>query len=348
MSEPGHIYVMINPSIEGLVKIGKTTRDPESRAKELSQATGVATPFYVAYSIEVEDCHSAEEYVHAVLEHKGFKRSPNREFFEMPLRDAIEVLILADEELQRHAGTGQENAQVPSWDSQDYPSDDLLFRHPGAAVLWKAYCLYHGLGDEIKDRKEALRLLHQAKSLNYAPAYTASADYFIRAAEQLHLEGNTVGSRELREKALEVLKEGAQKGHGRCFVKMTELYDGHGSEFSHENAAPEDASKCWKKYFRSATFVNDDDRKWDCDLTWENECGRSRVDYARQYLDEVFGGFIPLDPEIRQILLPRRAEIVGAIKGSIQYITEKGIPNAGDREALDICSRFLKFVESAL
>jgi hypothetical protein len=60
MSDSGHIYVLINPSIPGLVKIGKTTRDPESRAKELSQATGVATPFYVAFSIEVADCHAIQ------------------------------------------------------------------------------------------------------------------------------------------------------------------------------------------------------------------------------------------------------------------------------------------------
>jgi hypothetical protein len=73
MEEPGYIYIMINPSMEGLVKIGKTTREPEFRAKELSQATGVATPFYVAFSIFVVDCHSAEEFVHAILEHKGFR-----------------------------------------------------------------------------------------------------------------------------------------------------------------------------------------------------------------------------------------------------------------------------------
>ena len=93
MKEPGYIYVMVNPSMEGLVKIGKTTREPEFRAKELSQATGVATPFYVAFNIFVSDCHSAEEYVHAVLEHKGFRNTTNREFFQMPLSQAIEVLM---------------------------------------------------------------------------------------------------------------------------------------------------------------------------------------------------------------------------------------------------------------
>ena len=56
----GYVYVMINPSCEGLVKIGKTTKDPEERAKDLSSATGVATPFIVVYKRLFNDCSIAE------------------------------------------------------------------------------------------------------------------------------------------------------------------------------------------------------------------------------------------------------------------------------------------------
>jgi hypothetical protein len=48
MLDPGYIYVLINQSMEGFIKVGKTARDPKERAKELSQATGVPTPFMVA------------------------------------------------------------------------------------------------------------------------------------------------------------------------------------------------------------------------------------------------------------------------------------------------------------
>ena len=60
----GYVYVMINPSYEGLVKIGKTTKDPDARAKELSSATGIATPFIVAYKRMFNDCHVAEKTIH--------------------------------------------------------------------------------------------------------------------------------------------------------------------------------------------------------------------------------------------------------------------------------------------
>ena len=34
MKEPGFIYILVNPSMDGFVKIGKTTREPEARAKD--------------------------------------------------------------------------------------------------------------------------------------------------------------------------------------------------------------------------------------------------------------------------------------------------------------------------
>ena len=257
MSEAGHIYILINPSIPGLVKVGKTTRDPESRAKELSQATGVATPFYVAFSIEVPDCHAAEDYVYAVLEHNGFNRSPNREFFAMPLRSAIEILTLVEKELRGQSRTAPQFGQTVDSASQNDPDIGSTSSHPGAAILKKASNLYYGLADEIEDREEALRLLYQAKSLNFAPAYTSLADYFARDASDRHtFKHDRLGAQESRKKALEVLKEGAQKGHGRSYVKLAWLYGGH--EFGEDEPERDNVNKCWKKYFRSATFVNDD------------------------------------------------------------------------------------------
>ena len=60
----GYVYVMINPSLNGIVKIGKTQNSPDDRAKELSSATGVPTPFFVAYSSYFNDCSAAEIFVH--------------------------------------------------------------------------------------------------------------------------------------------------------------------------------------------------------------------------------------------------------------------------------------------
>ena len=89
----GYVYVMINPSYEGLVKIGKTSKDPEERAKELSSATGIATPFIVAYKRMFNDCHVAEKTIHKILTNKGVRVSNSREFFRLPISDAIDTIL---------------------------------------------------------------------------------------------------------------------------------------------------------------------------------------------------------------------------------------------------------------
>lgn len=43
----GWVYVLSNPCMPGIYKIGMTTTSPEVRARELSSATGVPAPFKV-------------------------------------------------------------------------------------------------------------------------------------------------------------------------------------------------------------------------------------------------------------------------------------------------------------
>lgn len=88
----GYVYVMINPSIPNLVKIGKTLRDPYERAKELSSATGVPTPFIVVYYKAFSNCHLAEAAIHKYLEEKGMRINSNREFFQTTPTEAINFL----------------------------------------------------------------------------------------------------------------------------------------------------------------------------------------------------------------------------------------------------------------
>lgn len=84
----GYVYILINASLQqDMLKIGKTTRNPAERAKELSIATGVPSEYYVAYEEYVPDCDEAEKMVHDKL--SIFRVSDNREFFKLNLKDAI-------------------------------------------------------------------------------------------------------------------------------------------------------------------------------------------------------------------------------------------------------------------
>lgn len=87
----GYIYILVNPALRSdFLKIGKTTRTPSQRAEEISLGTGVPLRFYVAYEVLVSDCHACERVVHERL--NAHRSATNREFFELPLNDAIHAI----------------------------------------------------------------------------------------------------------------------------------------------------------------------------------------------------------------------------------------------------------------
>ena len=89
MPEKGYVYILTNPSMPGLVKIGKTTRDVDQRANELYQ-TGVPEPFEVSHYVYSPDCNELEIMVHRAL--ASSRVSTGREFFRDELARAGTVL----------------------------------------------------------------------------------------------------------------------------------------------------------------------------------------------------------------------------------------------------------------
>lgn len=86
--ENGFVYVLSNPAMPGLVKIG-SSHSPEERVKQLYD-TGVPLPFKIDGSIKCRDRHHAyevERKVHTLLnEHR---LTPAREFFQLPVSIAV-------------------------------------------------------------------------------------------------------------------------------------------------------------------------------------------------------------------------------------------------------------------
>ena len=97
MQEAGWVYLLMNPSMSGLIKIGKTTRDPDDRVQELSGVTGVPTPFVLVYKAFFANCHDAESYIHTLLETQEYRLSSNREFFTAPIDVGINAIMKAKE-----------------------------------------------------------------------------------------------------------------------------------------------------------------------------------------------------------------------------------------------------------
>ncbi len=84
------VYILENPSMPGILKIGYTKGDPNDRADQLSKGTGIPTPYKVIFSY---DCFNGERIERAV--HKHFKKqrvNSDREFFNVTIEEAKKVI----------------------------------------------------------------------------------------------------------------------------------------------------------------------------------------------------------------------------------------------------------------
>ena len=83
----GFVYVLSNPSMPDIYKVGMTDRAPSQRVAELSKSTSVPTPFEIIVCSEVWDAQKVEARIH----NHFIKQRVNsqREFFKLDLNALI-------------------------------------------------------------------------------------------------------------------------------------------------------------------------------------------------------------------------------------------------------------------
>jgi len=84
------VYIMSNPSSPGYYKIGYTKKNPEERAKQISNATGVIVPMVVEWAFHCYNGFALEQEVHHKLD--AYRVSNQREFFQISLNEAMEAV----------------------------------------------------------------------------------------------------------------------------------------------------------------------------------------------------------------------------------------------------------------
>ena len=153
----GWVYVLINPSMQGLFKVGYTYRDAEERAIELSANTGVPTPFVVVFKYECTNPIQVEKLVHDFLSAKSKRISDKREFFEGDPSIAIEQIIRLSSEMTDSETNEIEEPLRPAW---------FEFEQKGIAYM-------QGKG-QIKDENKGKFLLEKADKLGSPSALLLS------------------------------------------------------------------------------------------------------------------------------------------------------------------------------
>jgi hypothetical protein len=223
----GFLYVLINPTIPGLAKIGKTTRDPSIRVAELSSATGVASPFILAFQQPVTDCDSAEIWVHNELTLKGYRHADNREFFNAALHEIIPILSQA-------ATLLFENNSVKIDEVESEPNSEYL-----ADKLYELACQYeNGTNNILINKVKALDFYEQAAALGHILACSEAAWRYEHGPD---LDG---GPKRDKEKALSYLNKAVQLGSWTSEAEIAGLFA--------RAEQPTAAQEHWSIFFLSA------------------------------------------------------------------------------------------------
>ncbi len=297
MSDRGYIYVLFNPLMTGLVKVGKTTRDPEERAAELSSSTGVPTPFIVAYQREVNDCTRAEDFVHSYLTNLGCRVNNNREFFRASLTTAIDAILeycKLENSFEDTSPTNNDFNEIA-----DAPEDEVDNDFPDKAArmaenfidrfqnpdkykplhqieLDMGYNYCYGFNDYIQDYEEALTHYKLAIKYGSTVAYRLIGEMYVYGW----------GVKKNHSTALHYFKQGIEHGDYFCYANMIYVY------FFDDNK--KNADKCFFK----AMKLGDKDNKTDvcyeyikaC-LTWDIPIDEEKIEMMRPYKREIADQF---------------------------------------------------------
>ena len=90
----GIIYILTNPIMPGIIKIGKTTQEDVKLRMAQLYSTGVPLPFECEYAAKVNNIDEVERALHTAF---GPDRvNPKREFFEIEAIQAITIIKLLE------------------------------------------------------------------------------------------------------------------------------------------------------------------------------------------------------------------------------------------------------------
>ena len=213
--QQGWVYVLVNSSMPGMAKVGRTIRSPAERIAELSQASGVATPFMLAFDQAFADCCGAERDIHDELDRRGLRVAPNREFFWGSPSDIIRVVLGASDTIERRFPAVKDD------------SPQLLLAAGDRHLS--------GTSDCLQDTGEAVRCYRLAAKRGALLAFERLGKIYAGLYQ-------IQSGRAVRHRALALLKQGARRGNYYCFAEMAVLFT--------QERHLENAGKAWNLFFQ--------------------------------------------------------------------------------------------------
>lgn len=159
----GIIYILNNKNMPNLFKIGYTSRDVETRARELSSVTGVPGKFDIIQYWEISEANRVEKEIHKILD--VFR--VDKEFFKFDEKEKcikfVEKYLISIGEIDANGKTFTQKQR----DTFELESKRFL---DNAELLWREYFEYCKpfYSDTTKNRIEKIAIKLSESKLRYS------------------------------------------------------------------------------------------------------------------------------------------------------------------------------------
>lgn len=242
MANTGFVYALINASFPGLVKVGHTRGAVADRARELSSATGVPTPFVIAYFEEFADSAAAEAAVHALLANKGYRLSETREFFKAPLPEIIAAIqnarTLAPRAIRLRPSSTDSPIPRPAWLEPYALGYSLLTGREGFPIDETAAGRHLALASKLSCPIAFFTLVrHHLRSASGARRAMASAQKAIAAGEPYRWAAAAIATAKA---ALDITVKRSRSGH-EAVQSLAESFELYSTNFDTEHVILDNA-----------------------------------------------------------------------------------------------------------
>lgn len=186
----GIVYILTNPAMKGLVKIGMTTRDEvDIRMGEL-YSTGVPVPFECSFAGRVVDVKAVERTFHIAF--GPYRINPNREFFEIEDTQAIELLrVMCIEDVTPSLNSELDKVDEVSRDSgkrMKQKRPNLNFEEMGIPFGSTLHSNFNHEACETVDAKK-VNFRGEVMSLTKATRITLELDYSVQPSPYWIFDG---------------------------------------------------------------------------------------------------------------------------------------------------------------
>jgi hypothetical protein len=174
------VYVLTNPAMPGLVKIGFTTNEDAKKRIDGLYTTGVPFPYKIEFVCKVPSAVEVEKALHVAF---GPNRvNPKREFFQIETEQAIAILKLLHEEetteqVSKQAQEGEVDEQsLAAAEQYIKRRPNLNFEEMGIAVGSQLVCTQNDAIVTVVGQKK-VKLGDEELSLSAATRQILQLDY---------------------------------------------------------------------------------------------------------------------------------------------------------------------------